>query len=106
MAVMDLYGYTYNVAVSPGTGRPVNDFQPMIDALVEKYKDGLKPKNIGVHNALIINWTKYKILRSSISLLLLITILYIDIPIRINRIVQTIGNNIPGGDKGGLIIFL
>ena len=45
-AMLEAYGYTYNVAAS-GSGRPANDFQPMIDALVEKYKDGPKPKNMG-----------------------------------------------------------
>lgn len=45
-AMLAAYGYEYNVAAS-GSGRPVQDFQPMIDALLEKYKDGPKPKSMG-----------------------------------------------------------
>ena len=45
-AMLEAYGYTYSVAVS-GHGRPVNDFQPMLDALIERYKNGPKPKNMG-----------------------------------------------------------
>lgn len=40
------YGYKYNVAES-GSGRPANDFHPMLEALIEKYKDGPKPKSMG-----------------------------------------------------------
>lgn len=39
------YGYTY--AVNSTGGRPANDFQPVLDALVEKYKDIPKPKTMG-----------------------------------------------------------
>lgn len=38
------YGFEYNVGDS---GRPANDYQPILDALVEKYKTAPKPKSMG-----------------------------------------------------------
>ena len=46
---------------------------------------------------------KYINLASDFLASLPIIILYIDIPININNIDHTIGNNIPGGESGGLI---
>lgn len=47
-AMLEAYGYEYRLggAGSGGSGRPVNDYQPMIDALVVKYRDGRKPRTI------------------------------------------------------------
>ena len=41
---LNAYGYTYQ----PSVGRPAQDFQPMLDALVEKYRDREKPTAMGV----------------------------------------------------------
>ena len=43
-AMLRAYGYEYN-AGEPG--RPARDYQPIIDALVEKYKDSPKPHSMG-----------------------------------------------------------
>ncbi len=42
---LNAYGYTYQPSVG---GRPAQDFQPMLDALAEKYRDREKPTAMGV----------------------------------------------------------
>lgn len=42
--MLTAYGYQYNVAEG---GRPSNDYEELINLLVEKYKDIPKPKNMG-----------------------------------------------------------
>lgn len=42
---LNAYGYTYETPVG---GRPSQDFQPMLDALIEKYRDREKPSAMGV----------------------------------------------------------
>lgn len=49
------YGYEY--APFATTGRPASDFQPMLDALAEKYKTHPKPKTLG---ALIFENPEYR----------------------------------------------
>lgn len=44
-AMLEAYGYRYNVGAS---GRPENDYDAVIGALVEKYRDKPKPKNMGI----------------------------------------------------------
>ena len=43
-AMLEAYGFQYLVAAA---GRPARDFQPIIDALVEKYQTGPKPQSMG-----------------------------------------------------------
>ena len=43
-AMLEAYGYQYNVQAG---GRPTQDYQQIIDALLEKYKDSPKPRSMG-----------------------------------------------------------
>lgn len=42
---LNAYGYTYETPVG---GRPAQNYQPMMDALTEKYRDRKKPETMGV----------------------------------------------------------
>lgn len=44
-SMLEAYGYRYNVGAS---GRPENDYDAVIGALVDKYRDIPKPKNMGI----------------------------------------------------------
>ena len=44
-AMLEAYGFRYNVGSS---GRPSNDYDAVIDALIEKYRDQPKPQSMGI----------------------------------------------------------